>query len=132
VSPGSDLSVRILTAQDVYLAIAEQREGLGQAYEAQAAAVSLSPADMKAHDIAHRGNVEIGNDCGSIVVQARPDPGCPQGWGRMAASLYSMRLAAYDPAASLLPNTRVIEAVVRLTDQEVTPVSRLLAGSQDG
>jgi len=61
------------------------------------------------------------------VVKAKSDPICQQeGTGYMPASLYSNRLASYNPSVSRLPNLKRIEVRAVSTEKDITPISDLL------
>ena len=94
--------------------------------------VRLSPTDLKSLEMHDGGHVELGSRWGSVVVEAKSDTTCGQGWGHMSTSLYSNRLAGYDPSISRLPHLKHIEVRVLPTDEEITPISDLLVRNTVG
>jgi formylmethanofuran dehydrogenase subunit D len=126
-TPKEGIPLVIVTYQDIYLWVAKQREGLGDAYQQHSAKVQLSPADLKRLGLNDGALVELKNKAGSVVVKAKSDPICQQeGTGYMPASLYSNRLASYNPSVSRLPNLKRIEVRAVPTEKDITPISDLL------
>lgn len=118
------LAILLVTYHDGLLKKAEIREGTGDLYQKLAARVWLSPEDLKALGVNQVGTVELRNDVGSIVVEAKSDQGNKQGIGYMPFSLYSLSLTSYDAEASL-PNFKTIKATVLPSNQNITPISEL-------
>jgi len=125
-SPKKDIPLVIVTYQDIHQWVARQRDGLGDAYQQHSAEVQLSPADLKRLGLNDGASVELKNKAGSVVVKAKSDPACQEGIGYMPASLYSNRLASYNPSISRLPNLKRIEVRALPTEKDVTPLSDLL------
>ena len=121
------VSLVLVTYRDIYQGVAEQREGLGEAYRSRSAIVRVSPTDLKKLGLKDGGRVELKTRSGSVVVAAKADPACPEGIGYMPASLYSNRLASYDPSVSKLPNLKRIESKAVPSEKAITPISDLLA-----
>lgn len=119
------ISLTIVTHEDIHLSLAKLRDGWGDAYQKRAAVIRLSSADTKRLGLEHNSIVELSNSAGSVVVTARPDATCEEGIGFMPSSLYTNRLASYDPASSILPG-RYIQARVAPTDKEITPILDLI------
>ena len=117
----------IVTYQDIHQWIIRQRDGWGDSYQVQSAMVRLSPVDLKNLGLGDGDLVELGSEAGDIVVKAKPDPACEEGTALMPASLYSNRLASYDPSRSRLPNLKRIDVLARPTENNITPLSDLLA-----
>jgi formylmethanofuran dehydrogenase subunit D len=125
--PKEDIPLVIVTYQDIYQWVARQRDGLGDAYQQHSAVARLSPADLKRLGLNDGAPVELKNKAGSVVVKAKSDPVCQQeGTGYMPASLYSNRLASYNPSVSRLPNLKRIEVRAVPTEKDITPLSDLL------
>ena len=101
------------------------RDGWGDAYQKQAAIVRMAPADIEKLGLKDNSRVELTNPAGSVVVTAKSDATCEAGTGLMPSSLYTNRLASYDPGSSLLPG-KYIEARAAPTDKGITPVSDLI------
>jgi len=116
----------IVTYQDIHQWIIRQRDGWGDSYQVQSAMVRLSPVDLKNLGLGDGDLVELGSEAGDIVVKAKPDPACEEGTALMPASLYSNRLASYDPSRSRLPNLKRIDVLARPTENNITPLSDLL------
>jgi len=126
-TPKEGIPLVIVTYQDIYQWVAKQRDGWGDAYQQHSAVVRLSPADLKRLGLDDGAPVELKNKAGSVVVKAKSDPICQQeGTGYMPASLYSNRLASYNPSVSRLPNLKRIEVRAVPTEKDVTPLSDLL------
>ena len=125
-SPKKDIPLVIVTYQDIHQWVARQRDGLGDAYQQHSAKVQLSPADLKRLGLNDGAPVELKNKAGSVVVKAKSDPACQEGTGYMPASLYSNRLASYNPSVSRLPNLKRIEVRAVPTEKDITPLSDLL------
>jgi len=125
-SPKKDIPLVIVTYQDIHQWVARQRDGLGDAYQQHSARVQLSPADLKRLGLNDGASVELKNKAGSVVVKAKSDPACQEGIGYMPASLYSNRLASYNPSISRLPNLKRIEVRSAPTEKDITPLSDLL------
>jgi formylmethanofuran dehydrogenase subunit D len=125
-TPKEGIPLVIVTYQDIYQWVARQRDGWGDAYQQHSAKVRLSPADLKRLGLNDGALVELKNKAGSVVVKAKSDPTCEEGIGYMPASLYSNRLASYNPSVSRLPNLKRIEVRAVSTEKDVTPLSDLL------
>lgn len=124
--PQEGIPLVIVTYQDIYQGVVKQRDGWGDTYQKHSAVARISPADLKKLDLTDGARVELRSQSGSVVVEIKSDPACEGGMGYMAASLYSNRLAGYDPSASRLPNLRRIEVRAVPTQKDITPLSDLL------
>jgi formylmethanofuran dehydrogenase subunit D len=120
------IHLNLVNYESIYVSLAAQRDGWGAAYQKNAATVKISPADVERLQIKGGDCVEITSESGSVVVVAESDKDCEEGTGYMPLSLYSNRLAGYDPSRSLLPNLKLIEARASSTKKGVTPISDLL------
>lgn len=118
------LAIVLITYHDGFLKIAEMKDGTGDRYQKLAARVWLSPEDLKLLGTNDGGSVELRNDTGSIVVQAKSDPTNKPGLGYMPFSLYSLTLTGYD-AGTGLPNFKRIRVTVSPSDRDITPISEL-------
>jgi len=124
-SPQSEIRLIIVTHEDVHLAIVKLRDGWGDAYQKKAAIVRMAPADIEKLGLRDNARVELTSPVGSMVVMAKSDATCETGVGLMPSSLYTNRLASYDPSSSILPSKH-IEARVVPTEKGITPVSDLV------
>lgn len=123
---GHGVRLNLVVYESIYVSIARQSDGWGEAYQKKAAIVYLSPADMKGLQIRDGDPVEMTSECGSVVVASEAANNCKEGTGNMPLSLYSNYLAGYHPELSPLPNLRLIEARVLATTKGITPLSDLL------
>lgn len=123
---GHSIRLNLIAYESIYVSIARQRDGWGEAYQKNAAVVRLSPADMNSLQIREGDTVELLSESGSVVVTTEADSNCKEGTGNMPLSLYSNCLATYNPALSPLPNLRLIEARVAATTKGITPLSDLV------
>ena len=124
-SPQAGICLTIVTHEDVHLSVVKLREGWGDAYQKKAAIVRLSPADIEKLGLKDNARVELTSPAGSVVVTAKSDATCEAGTGLMPSSLYTNRLASYDPSISPLPGKH-IKAGVAPTAKGITPVSDLI------
>lgn len=124
--PRQCISLSLVAYEDIYLSIAKQREGWGEAYQKRSAIVYLSPADMQELELKTSDHVRLTSKSGSVVVAAEPGDSCEERTGYIPLSLYSNYLASYDPSLSQLPNLKLIEARAMPTENGITPVSDLL------
>ena len=124
--PEKGVPLIIVTYQDIYQWLIRQRDGWGDSYQAQSAMVRLSPVDLKNLGLGDGDLVELGSEAGDIVAKTKSDPACEEGTALMPASLYSNRLASYDPSRSRLPNLKRIDVIARPTERGVTSLSDLL------
>jgi formylmethanofuran dehydrogenase subunit D len=124
-SPQNGIRLTIVTHEDVHLSVVKLRDGWGDAYEKKAAIMRLSPADIEKLGLKDNDRVELTSPAGSVVVTAKSDATCEAGTGLMPSSLYTNRLASYDPGSSLLPGKH-IEAGVAPTGKGITPISDLM------
>jgi formylmethanofuran dehydrogenase subunit D len=124
-SPQAGICLTIVTHEDVHLSVVKLREGWGDAYQKKAAIVRLSPADVEKLGLKDNARVELTSPAGSVVVTAKSDATCEAGMGLMPSSLYTNRLASYDPGTSVLPGKH-IEARAAPTEKGITPVSDLM------
>jgi len=123
---GQGTPLNLVVYESIHVSITRQRDGWGEQYQKKAAAVCLSPADMKTLQIKDGDCVEITSDSGSVVVVAEAENKCKEGMGQMPFSLYSNHLASYDPSVSPLPSLRLITSRASATTKGTTPVSDLL------
>jgi formylmethanofuran dehydrogenase subunit D len=123
-SPQNGILLIIVTHEDVHLSIVKLRNGWGDAYQKQAAVVRMAPADIEKLGLKDNARVELTSPAGSVVVTAKSDATCEAGTSLMPSSLYTNRLASYDPGSSLLLGNH-IEARAAPTEKGITPVSDL-------
>ena len=123
-SPQNGIRLTIVTHEDVYLSIVKLRDGWGDAYQKKAAIARMAPADVEKLGLKDNARVELTSPAGSVVVTAKSDATCEAGMGLMPSSLYTNRLASYDPSISPLPSKH-IEARAAPTGKGITPVSDL-------
>lgn len=116
---GQEISIIIVTYRDVFQWAAKQKGISSSDYEDRSTIVRMSASDMKALGIVDDAPVRLRTSLAEVVVRAKLEPGCRQGFGFMPASPYSNKLASYDPEKGRLPNFRRIEAVVAPTDEKV-------------
>ena len=124
-SPQAGICLTIVTHEDVHVSVVKLREGWGDAYQKKAAIVRLSPADIEKLGLKDNARVELTSPAGSVVVTAKSDRTGEAGTGLMPSSLYTNRLASYDPGASVLPSKH-IEARAVSTEKGITPISDLM------
>jgi len=116
----------LVTYEDIYLSIAKQRDGFGEAYQKRSAVVHLSQVDTAKLELQDGDHIELTSKSGSIVVAVESDNSLEEGTAHMPLSLYSNYLASYDPSLSQLPTLRLIESTAMPTKKGVTPLSDLL------
>jgi formylmethanofuran dehydrogenase subunit D len=126
-SPQQGINLTVATHEDVYLAIARLRDDRGDAYQKKAAVLRLSRTDLEKLGLKDNARVELAGPAGSVVVTAKLDATGDGGLGLMPSSLYTNRLAGYDPGSLILP-AKHIEVRVMPTEKGVTPVSDLTVG----
>ena len=124
-SPQAGICLTIVTHEDVHVSVVKLREGWGDAYQKKAAIVRLSPADIEKMGLKDNARVELTSPAGSVVVTAKSDRTGEAGTGLMPSSLYTNRLASYDPSVSVLPGKH-IEARAVSTEKGITPLSDLM------
>ena len=124
-SPQQGIRLIIVAHDDIHLAIAQQKEGWGEAYQKKAAVLRLSPADIKKLSLKDSARVELASSAGSVIVSVKSDNTCQEGTGCMSSGRYTNRLAGYDQKSSRLPGTRHIQAQAVPTDKNITPLSDL-------
>ena len=114
----------IVTHRDIFQWISKMK-GFGEKYKERSAVVWLSPGDMKALKIEDGDKIKIRNNLGAIVVQAKPDSSCPQGFAYMPVSQYSSRLVEYDPGKARLPGFKRIEVLAEPAEEDITSIPEL-------
>ena len=124
-SPQNGIRLTIVTHEDVHLSIVKLRDGWGDAYQKKAAIVRIAPADVEKLGLKDNARVELTSPAGSVVVTAKSDATCEAGMGLMPSSLYTNRLASYDPGSRCCPaSTSRPESAP--TEKGITPVSDLM------
>jgi len=116
---GQEMPIVIVTYRDVFQWVAKQKGISSSDYQDRSTIVRMSSSDMKVLGIVDDAPVRLRTSLGEVVVRAKSDPGCRQGFGFMPASPYSNKLASYDPVKGRLPNFKRIEVVVAPTDEKV-------------
>jgi formylmethanofuran dehydrogenase subunit D len=125
MSAREGIILTIVTHEDVHLSIVKQKGDWGDAYQKKASVVRLARADLEKLGLKDGGRVEISTAAGSVVVVVRADATGEAGVGFMPSSLYTNRLASYDPGCSTLPGKH-IEARVMPAEKGITPVADLV------
>lgn len=116
-----EIPLIIVTYRDVFQWVAKQKGVMGSDYQDRSAIVRMSSSDLKALGIGDGATVKLRNAFADVVVRAKLDPSCKQGFGYMPASPCSNSLTSYDPAKGRLPNFKRIEVVVEPADEEYYP-----------
>ena len=119
-----EISLVITTRRDIFQWVSKIK-GLEEQYQERSAVVWLSPDDMKALKIEDGDNIKLRNTLGAIVVQAKLDSSCPQGFAFMPVSYYSSRLVGYDPGKARLPGFKRIEVLAEPTEEDITTIPEL-------
>lgn len=102
----------VVTYKDVFLWTERYRYDSDTKYGKRATQITLSADDLKSLGIDDSTSVKLTNEFGSIVVQAKLDPRCPEGFGFMPISRLTNRLTSYDPTRAKNPNFKRIEVTV--------------------
>jgi formylmethanofuran dehydrogenase subunit D len=124
-SPQEGIILTIVTHEDVHLSIVKQKGDWGDAYQKKASVVRIARADLEKLALKDGARVELTGPAGSVVVTARSDATGEAGVGLMPSSLYTNRLAGYDPGSPVLPGKH-IEARAMPAEKSITPVSDLI------
>ena len=124
-SPQIGILLTIVAHEDVHLAISRLRDGWGDAYQKKAAVPRLSRADLEKLGLKDNARVELTSPAGSVVVRAKSDATCEAGLGFMPSSLYTNRLAGYEPGSSTLSGKHIESRAVP-TEKDITPVADLM------
>ena len=119
---GQEISLIIITRRDIFQWV-NKVKGFEDQYREDSAAIWLSPSDMKALKIEDGDRIKIKNNAGAIVVQAKLDSSCLQGFAFMLVSHYSSKLVEYDPRKAKLPGFKRIEVLAQPTKEYITPIS---------
>ena len=119
---GQEISLIIITRRDIFQWV-NKVKGFEDQYREDSAAIWLSPSDMKALKIEDGDRIKIKNNAGAIVVQAKLDSSCLQGFAFMLVSHYSSKLVEYDPRKAKLPGFKRIEVLAQPTEEYITPIS---------
>lgn len=117
------LSLTLITLRDVFQWAAHKKDP--QEYQSRSALVRLHPSDLKALGVKDGALVRLSNPQGEVIVKAKADPRCPQGYGLMPVSPYANLLAEYAPGRGGLPNFKRIPVIAEPAQGEVTPLSAL-------
>jgi len=117
----SSIPIVIVTYRDA-LQKAAEKKGQSEEIQERAAVIRLSPGDLKMLGVAEYGGVNVRSDVGAVVVEARADRGCRQGFGFMPVSRYTSELISYDPTKAKMPNFKRIEASVEPSDEDITTI----------
>jgi len=124
-SPENGTLLTIVTHENVHLAIVKLRDGWSDAYQKKAAVVHLSRADLEKLGLKDNARVELTGPAGSVVTTAKLDAAGEAGVGLMPTSLYTNRLASYEPGSSTL-FSKHIESRAVPTEKGITPVANLI------
>ena len=119
VKERQEISLTIVTHRDIFQWVSRVR-GFQEQYQERSAVVWLSPSDMNALKIEDGDSIKLKNALGAIIVQARPDSDCPQGFAFMPVSYYSSRLVRYEPARARLPGFKRIEVLAEPSEEDIT------------
>ena len=119
-----EVSLIIATRRDIFQWVSEIK-GLEEQYQERSAVVWLSPGDMKALKMEGGDNIKLRNTLDTIVVQAKIDSSCPQGFAFMPVGHYSNRLVEYDPSKARLPGFKRIKVTAEPTEEDVTSILEL-------
>ncbi len=128
----AQLDVQLIAFEDVHLDVIRHTYGWdSEEYQVYAGVVQLSPIDLKKLSIKNGDRVSLTAAGGAITAKVKSEARCSEGTGWLPASLYSHRLAAYDPSVSRLPSVKVMTASISPTQDEVTPVRQLVQEAED-
>ena len=114
-----EISLIVATCRDIFQWISKTK-GSEEQYQERSAVVWLSQGDMKALKMEDGDNIKLKNTLGTIVVQAKLDSSCPQGFAFMPVSRYSNRLVGYEPSKARLPAFKRVEVLAEPTEEDVT------------
>ena len=112
------IQLMIITYRDVFQWVAKQKGSLENEYKERSLSIGLSESNLKDLGIVDGDEVRLSNAVGSVVVQARLDPECRQGFGFMPISYYSNKLVSYDVTKANLPNFKRIEVLAEPVNGE--------------
>jgi formylmethanofuran dehydrogenase subunit D len=116
------ISLSIVTYRDIYEWV-ERKKGdhLSSKYQEHSAIIYMSVNDIKKLGIRDNATVELSNDVGRVVVRAKDDKSCPDGFGFMPISPYANRLTGYNPSKAQFPDFKSIKVMVKPTEETVSP-----------
>ena len=117
-----EIALIVITHRSIFQTVAKQK---GLNYGEQSALIWMSPVDLEAMGAKDDAIIRLENPVSSIVVKAKSDADCQEGFARMLVSLYSNRLVEYRPSVAKLPNFKRIEVVAKPTAEPVTLLSDL-------
>jgi len=117
-----EISLIIITRRDIFQWV-DKMKGFQERYHERSAVVWLSKEDMKTLKIEDGDRIKMKNNAGAIVVQAKLDSSCLQGFAFMLVSHYSSKLVEYDPRKAKLPGFKRIEVLAQPTEEYITPIS---------
>ena len=118
------IALIVITHRSIFQIIAKQKN---LNYEEQAAVIWVSPVDLMDIGIKDGANLRLENFAANvIIVRAKSDPDCQQGFARMLVSPYANRLVRYEPSQKKLPNFKRIEVIAKPTTESVTRLSDLV------
>ena len=117
-----EIALIVITHRSIFQIVAKQKE---LNYEEQSAMIWMSPVDLKAVGVINDATIRLENPVSSIIVKAKSDADCQEGFARMLVSPYSNRLVEYKPSVAKLPNFKRIEVVAKPTTEPVTLLSDL-------
>jgi formylmethanofuran dehydrogenase subunit D len=121
------LDIQLIAFEDVHLDVIRQTHGWdSQEYQVYAGVMQLSPTDLKKLGLKNGDRVRLTAAGGAIVAKVKSEVHCSEGTGWLPASLYSNRLAAYDPSVSQIPSVKVMRVSISPTQDEVTPIWQVL------
>ena len=106
----AELPIIIITYRDLFQWIAKQRGANDELQKSRI--LQLSAIDVRTLGIEDNSSIKVTSSSGTVVVKAKIDPNCSQGFGYMPIGTYSHELVGYNPQKAKLPNFKHIEALV--------------------
>ena len=113
----SSVTIDIITCRDALVSATKYSLDSRDEYEKKTAQIHLSKEDLKKLGINKKKSVKLSNNLGSIIVEANPDPKCPEGLGFMPLSKLANKLTSYDPSISNNPNYKSIKVLVEALNE---------------
>jgi formylmethanofuran dehydrogenase subunit D len=120
------LELLVVTVREIFQSEAQEMGRFGQDYSQKSTVILLDKGDIKSLGVKEGDRVKVESDSGQVVVTVHQDQEAHPGLAFMPNSPWANQLVSSQETESRIPEYKRIKVRASPSQEEVTPLSRIL------